>query len=72
VLRDASGRALDPAIPLGDPRPVSVLREGDERAMRDRPFRSGVASVARPFEAVAWPLPADAVRFEVVSGASGR
>jgi len=68
VLRDATGRALDPTLPLSEPASAQTLREGGADALRRRPswlrrpLRSGET---RRFETVVWPLPAEAARFEV-------
>jgi hypothetical protein len=70
VLRDATGKALHPALVLGEPRPDRILREGGVDALRARPIelrRPLGAGEARRFEVVAWPLPAAAERFEVVA-----
>jgi predicted Zn finger-like uncharacterized protein len=68
VLRDASGRALEPTWRLASPRPEEALREGTAdtltalRAGFRRPLKPGEE---RAFEVVAWPLPREAERFEV-------
>jgi predicted Zn finger-like uncharacterized protein len=70
-LRDASGHSLGRPIPLRGPSSAQALRTADAAALAtvgsDRP--GGLAAgVTWEFQAVAWPLPAEAARFAIRAG----
>jgi len=67
AFRDASGREIGSGVPLGLPRPLSLLREGSLEQLRafrlpQRPLGPGET---RDFESVPWPLPREAADFEI-------
>ncbi len=74
VVIDAEGQVLEPTWRLASPRPVASLREGRANALSAvragfrRPLAAGES---RAFEAVAWPLPREADRFEIRVAKSG-
>jgi hypothetical protein len=68
VMLDSTGRALEPSWALDSPRPDASLREGRSNSLSA--LRAGFrpplqAGETRDFEAVAWPLPREADRFEI-------
>lgn len=71
-LRDSSGRAVGDPIPLRGTSAPERLREADAASLATvgSDFPGGLAGgVTWDFEAVAWPLPAQAARFAIRAGA---
>jgi hypothetical protein len=67
-LRDPSGRTVGDPIPLRGASAPERLREADAASLATigGDFPGGLAAgVTWDFEAVAWPLPAQAVRFAI-------
>jgi hypothetical protein len=70
-LRDPSGRIVGEPIPLRGTSPADRLREADAAALAaaGSVAPGGLAAgVTWDFEAVAWPLPAEAARFAIRAG----
>jgi hypothetical protein len=70
-LRDPSGRPVGEAIPLRGASAPGRLREADAASLATvgSDFPGGLASdVSWDFEAVAWPVPAQAARFSIRAG----
>jgi hypothetical protein len=67
VLRDAARQPVGDPLQVGGPKTTVQLREaGGAELTRAIPMLLGVEPGAlRRFEAVAWPLPRTAVRFEI-------
>ena len=72
-LRDGSGRPVEQSFPVAEPLSPGRLREADGSELRSAAaFRGSLGGgETRPFEIVAWPLPAAAERFAIRAAASG-